>query len=308
MTAVSMRHVLEQGPMLKTLGGAALTVWRRHDGKAKPTWPGDWLTVNVAPPSASLVRAFVKSVGGDPSSYRNQIPPHLFPQWALPVAFKVLSRTPYPLTRVMNAGSSFEVRAPLSASEPLVVRARLESIDDDGARAIVTTRIVTGTASSPDALVSDVRVFVPLASKPEEKGSRKKRDGRGAIPSDARELAFLRLGPGAGLDFALLTGDFNPIHWVPTYARWSGFRSCIMHGFGTLALSVEAICRRALSGNIRALEAVDARFVRPLVLPAKVGVYVGDVREGRRELFVGRAPGSVPYLVGSFVIRGEEAR
>ena len=43
------------------------------------------------------------------------------------------------------------------------------------------------------------------------------------------------------LDFAKLTGDFNPIHWVPAYARASGFRSCILHGFATMSYAMEAI-------------------------------------------------------------------
>ncbi|HVH43507.1 MAG TPA: hypothetical protein VM925_14230, partial [Labilithrix sp.] len=199
MMGISMRHVLEQGPMLRTLGGAALTALKRHDAtKGKPSLPGPWVSAEVAPPSEALIRAFVKNSGGDPSSYRGIIPPHLFSQWAMPVAFKVIADTPYPLTRVMNAGCRFDQELPLPAGERLIVKARLESIDDDGKRAILTTRVVTGTASAPDALISEVRAFVPLARKGEGNGKSREKKSPAIVPTDARELAYVRLRASAG--------------------------------------------------------------------------------------------------------------
>ena len=69
----------------------------------------------------------------------------------------------------------------------------------------------------------------------------KKKNGKAAkkrepsrVPGDARELSFWNLSASAGLEFAKLTGDFNPIHWVPAYARASGFRNVILHGFATM--------------------------------------------------------------------------
>ena len=204
------------------------------------------------------------------------------------------------MARVMNAGCSAEIRGPLALGEPLQVKARLESIDDDGTRAILTQRIVSGTQSSPDALVATLRAFVPLEARSNggsQKAARPKKAGAGAavVPSTAREIAFMRLGPSAGRDFAILTGDFNPIHWVAPYAKAAGFRSPILHGFGTFSRTVEALHRRLFSGDVHALSKIDVRFTRPLVLPASVGVYVDG-----ENVFVGDAPGGVAYLVGTF--------
>lgn len=307
MMGISMRHVLEQGPMLRTLGSAALSTLKPHGAaKSKPSLPGPWISESVTPPSDALIRAFTRNSGGDPATYKGIIPPHLFSQWAMPVAFKALGGTFYPLTRVMNAGCKFTQARPLPSGEALIVRARLESIDDDGKRAILTTRIVTGTERAPDALVSEIRAFVPLARKGESK--RGERKAPAVVPLDARELAFVRLGPNAGLDFAKLTGDFNPIHWVPAYARASGFRSTILHGFGTFALAVEALVQRALSRDIAALESVEARFTKPLALPGRVGVYVSQVHGVRGEVFVGNAPGAPAYLTGRYTTQGDLGR
>jgi acyl dehydratase len=142
-------------------------------------------------------------------------------------------------------------------------------------------RLVTGTRSAPDAMTADLFVHIPLAKK----GPRGPREPK-VVPADATEIAALDIDARAGLDFALLTGDFNPIHWIRPYARAAGFRSTILHGFGTLARTVEALNRARFSGNPALLTTIDARFVKPLVLPARVFVYT--TADGG--LFVGDAP------------------
>jgi len=120
------------------------------------------------------------------------------------------------------------------------------------------------------------------------------------VPVDAREIAFFKLKPDAGLDFAKLTGDFNPVHWVPRWAKAFGFRNVILHGFGTMARAIEALNRGLLAGDVDALQEIDVRFTRPLVLPARVGVYVRE-----NKIWVGDAPGGPAYLEGSFKLRNK---
>jgi hypothetical protein len=194
----------------------------------------------------------------------------------------------------MNAGCTLTMNARLPANEPLHVRARLEAIDDDGARAIVIQRVITGTKSAPEAVVADLRAYVPLATT---KGD-KPRPTREGVPLDAHELAALRLSSDAGLDFAKLTGDFNPIHWVPAYARASGFRTCILHGFSTFARAIEALNRARFAGDASRLHRIDARFSRPLGLPARVFVYAKN-----DALWVADGVSARPYLEGTIQSR-----
>jgi hypothetical protein len=226
------------------------------------------------------------------------LPAHFFPQWGFPLAAKALLGLGYPLARVINGGCRLENRAPLPANEPLEVRARIETVDDDGRRAIITQRVITGTARSPEAIVADLRAFIPLAKK-EETNGKKATKARPTVPADAHEIAFLRIKDDAGLDFAKLTGDFNPIHWVKPYAKASGFRTVILHGFSTFARSIEALNRGRFAGDPMQLAMIDAKLSRPLVLPARVGVYVG--KDGG--IWVGDAPGGGAYLEGRFETR-----
>lgn len=307
MRPVPLRHVLEHGPMLRALGATALGVLRARTSPAAavPETPGRWFEDEVKPPSDALVRAFVSRTGGDHASYRDSLPPHLFPQWSLATASKALATAPYPLARVINAGCRLEIRDRVPAGEPLIVRAQLAAIDENESRVVLTTRIETGTRSSRDALVAELRAYVPRAraGEPSQKPQKLQRptSSRGEIPRvplDVRELARPKLAANAGLEFAKLTGDFNPIHWLAPYARSAGFKNCILHGFGTFALATSAIVRVQLSGNAGALRELDVRFTQPLALPARVGIYVTSAGD----LFVGDAPGGAAYLAGSYRI------
>ncbi|MFT3767203.1 MAG: MaoC/PaaZ C-terminal domain-containing protein [Minicystis sp.] len=289
---VSLRHVLAQGPVLRALGGVALRSLPLASGRAAaPAVPGPWIEAELPPRPQGLVRDYIRHVGGDPAAYAGRLPPHLFPQWAFPLAARTLVGLGYPLARVVNAGCRIEARAPLPASEPLLVKARLEAIDDDGRRARITQRVVTGTRSAPEAVIAEMRAYVPLG-----KGGGRGDKARPAVPADAEAIAALDLDARAGLDFALLTGDFNPIHWVPPWARAAGFRSIILHGFATLARAFEAIARPRVGGHPARISTIDARFVKPLVLPARVFVYT----TAAGGVFVGSAPGGDAHLEGRF--------
>ena len=182
-------------------------------------------------------------------------------------------------------------------NEAIHVRAHLALIEEDGKRAILTQRVVTSTDSVPDALITELYALVPLARAGAEDarshGAPKREKPR--VPAGAREISYFSLPLDAGLSFAKLTGDFNPIHWLPAYAKASGFRNVILHGFGTLARAYEGLNRGLLSGDVRKLKLLDVKFTRPLVLPHAVGVYVRQ-----REVFVGDAVDGPAYMSGRF--------
>ncbi|HEY6881194.1 MAG TPA: MaoC/PaaZ C-terminal domain-containing protein [Polyangiales bacterium] len=299
---VSNRHILEQGSALSALGRVVLRSAEHALLGQKPTKraaqvPGPKLEFTLPPRSAALIHDYVQNVGGDPSLYRDSLPPHFFPQWGFGSASRAMEGVPYPMSRVLNVGSNFEVRKPMPAREPLHVSAQLVDVDDDGRRAVLTARIVTSTPSAPEALIAEIVSFVPLKrskSDKSEKGSGAKKE-QPTVPVDARELAQFELGARAGLDFAKLTGDFNPIHWLKPAARASGFPNVILHGFGTMARTIEVLNRTVFEGDPSKLKKWSCRFTKPLVLPALATVFVRG-----NEVYVGAAAGGYAYLVGSF--------
>jgi acyl dehydratase len=297
--AVSSKHVLQQGPVIATLASVAASAIRQRLGWTQavgtPELPGPEFTTVVEPRPPELLRAYIKHVGGDPTGYRGHVPAHFFPQWGFPLASRTLQGLPYPLFRVLNGGCRLEVNAPLPADQALHARARLEGIDDDGRRAVIHQRVVTGTGTQPEAVVGHLYAIVPLGGGKDGAKKEGQRREPARVPQSAEELQRWRLSADAGLDFAKLTGDFNPVHWVPPYARAFGFRNTILHGFSTMARAMEGLQRTLFAGSVRAIRVLDVKFTKPLVLPAKVGLYVQG-----SSLWVGDAPGGPAYLVGTF--------
>jgi acyl dehydratase len=301
---VSHRRVV--GALLDTLGRS---LWRGRPGApsiAPPPLPGPELTERVTSPSPRLVRDYARFLGASADAYRSPatVPAHLFPQWTFPLAARVLRDVPYNLTRILNAGCRLEINAQVPASSPLTVRAMLVDVQDDGRRALLHQRIVTDTPSHPEALVADIYAVAPVSR---QKNGRSERDA-GRVPADAREVTRFHFGRRAGLTFAFLTGDFNPVHWAPAYARAAGFATPILHGFAVMAHTLEGLGRALFAGATARIRTVDVKFKRPLVLGAgvDVGLYLDRARPDT--FYLAEAPGVRAYLTGSFEAHARDDR
>ncbi len=273
----------------KTLATLLRVAAPRMGGAAPAELPTQDQRSIVTPRPAELIKRYIQHTGGNPSVYENHLPPHLFPQWTLGPALKALLGLPYPLRRALNGGCEVEVRAPLPADVPLVLTTRLESIDEDERRVLFVIATQTGPKRRPDALTSRITIILPRRHK----GARKEPT---VVPEGARELARVPLDRFAGLTYARLTGDFNPIHWLGPYARVMGHKGVILHGFAQLAHAMEALIQRACMGDPLGLGKLEARFAAPLVLPTTVGVFLGK----GGQLFVGKGEGERASLVGKW--------
>jgi hypothetical protein len=292
--SVSNRHILQQGPVLKgllrTIAAAAAQQVSGQKAEA-PAVPSRILREKTPPRPSDLLDDYIEHVGGNKAAYAGTVPPHFFPQWAFGLAGETLKGIPYPMAKVMNGGCRIEVNGKLPRGEAFDTTAQLVRIDDNGRRAVLEQRIETGPASQPNALVARMFPIVPLKS-----GDKSKKDEKPVVPDGAREIAKLRLGKNAGLDFAKLTGDFNPIHWVNPYAKAFGFRGVILHGFGTMARAIEALVASELGGDPTRLRVFDCQFTKPLHLPREVSVFVTK----DKQLFVGDRVGGDFYLRASY--------
>jgi hypothetical protein len=287
---VPIRHVFSQGSNLAAL---ARVGWSIVAPGKRPSvdLPGPLLQATLAPRPDDLLTDFVAWAGGDRAAW-DGVPPHFFPQWGLPLLARTLDDQPHPVAKVLNQGCKLTINAPLPADEPLQISAQLLSVSDEPSKARLNQRLITGTASAPEAIVADVYAVVPRPSTTKT-GTR---PDRPVVDPAWPRIASADLPSTAGWQFALLTGDFNPIHWLPPYARMAGFKAVILHGFGMLALVVEALA--AAHGPDR-IHAVDVRFLRPLVLPASIEIAAHD---GHCGLGIAGQPAS---MLGTYTLHGD---
>ena len=289
--SVPMSMFRHQGAVLRALGQAAFG--GQGQGSIPPL-PGPERVSELPPRDDALVDAYVRHLGCEPGAWAGEIPPHLFPQWTFPISGQVLATLPFPLAKTLNAGCALTVRGPIPRGEPLIVRARLTEVDDDGRRVLIKQRITTSTPSSEGAIEAELTALVPLKRGGKGDGGDRGKKDRPIVPEGAKELARWDLDRWAGLDFAKLTGDVNPIHWVGPYARMAGFKGVILHGFSTFARAFEGLRREV--GPISKLE---VRFTRPVPLPSQPGLFIDD----RGGVFVGERPGEPACMTGDYTER-----
>lgn len=299
LATLAARHLLAQRRVMAALAGVVGDSLRRGvrgSRRCLPELPGPELSEEVPPPSERLIDDYLRHLGGDERGYPGTVPAHLFPHWGMPLAARVTRGLPYRLLSAVNGGCRLAQHAPLLRGQPLAVRAQLVGVRDDGRRAVLQQRIVTEQGGRPAALTAEVYVVVPSSGARERGAPRERKpDDRPRVAPGARELCRFGLSANAGLAFALLTGDLNPVHWLRPYARAAGFEGAILHGFASMALCIEALQRTLFEGATDRLSEVDVRFTRPLCLPAEVGLYV----EGEH-FFIGRAAGELAHLTGHF--------
>jgi len=113
-----------------------------------------------------------------------------------------------------------------------------------------------------------------------------------ALPAETPASAEWKLGGDLGRRYAGVSGDRNPIHMHSLTAKPLGFPGAIAHGMWT-----KARCLAALDSRLPDAFAVDVRFRKPILLPARVEF--ASAAEGKEIAFAVRdAKRQTPHLDG----------
>jgi acyl dehydratase len=252
---VPLTLALQQAPMLRLLGRIAMsTVLPARSPERNPEVfvPAH---VEIPAPSAKLVSCYTAWCGaGD--RYKNMLPPHMFSQWALPVAAEIIGQSRYRIAGIINQGVTMRINGELPRGVPLLVSAKLASLEEKDGRARLSVELTNGTAQQPDAIIGTLHTTFIL--------SKVKKD---AVKKEGPEPRWSTVGTWRaaaddGLKFALLTGDFNPIHWIGIAGKLSPFGRKVLHGFGMFVRSYEVLANKNQIGEI------DVRFIKPVPLPS----------------------------------------
>lgn len=102
----------------------------------------------------------------------------------------------------------------------------------------------------------------------------------------------LSISAGQIRRYASVGGDHNPIHTNPIAAKLFGFPTVIAHGMFTAAAVL-----RTIEGQLPDAVRYSVRFGKPVVLPAKVNLYVSRTADGW-DLALRNSKGE-PHLTGT---------
>ncbi len=112
-------------------------------------------------------------------------------------------------------------------------------------------------------------------------------------PKPGPPNAVLRITPGQIRHYASVAGDHNPIHTNPIAAKLFGFPTVIAHGMFTAAAILANI-----EGQLPDAVKYSVRFAKPVVLPARAGLYVDRISDGWQLTLRNLTKGD-PHLTGS---------
>ncbi|MFG3511201.1 MaoC/PaaZ C-terminal domain-containing protein [Streptomyces bobili] len=160
------------------------------------------------------------------------------------------------LARVLHGGQSLTLHRPLPAEGTATATGRIAAVYDKGKAAVLVMRTEVTDADGP-LWTNDAQIFVR---------------GEGGWGGDRGPSA--RLDPPAGdpdktverhirEDQALLyrlSGDWNPLHADPDFAKAAGFDRPILHGLCTYGTTLKAVVDTLLDGDVARVRAYATRF------------------------------------------------
>lgn len=195
--------------------------------------------------------------------------PHVL---SFPLQMEVMSGPgfPFPLLGLVHIDDEITVHRPISAGE------RLDFT-------VSTADLRPHPKGEAISLLVDARVGGELVWS--ERGTILRRGagdsgaapepGPAPLPADAPVTTTWKLDDGLGRRYAAVSGDRNPIHMHALTARALGFPRPIAHGMWSMAR-----CLAQLEGRLPDSMTAQVRFMKPVLLPTRVGLAVAEPREG----------------------------
>jgi 3-hydroxyacyl-CoA dehydrogenase/3a,7a,12a-trihydroxy-5b-cholest-24-enoyl-CoA hydratase len=173
----------------------------------------------------------------------------------------------YGLDRVLHGEQYTEVLRPLPPKASLRHKGRIKDIFDKGKNALVVTEVVSSDAQTGEPLVrNEITTFVR---------------GAGGWGGDRGPSSDIHVAPQREPDAVItekthenqallyrLSGDWNPLHADPEFARNFGFARPILHGLCTFGYVGRHVIKAFGGGDPRLFKSIKVRFSES-VLPGE---------------------------------------
>ncbi|WDM16777.1 MaoC family dehydratase N-terminal domain-containing protein [Streptomyces lavenduligriseus] len=160
------------------------------------------------------------------------------------------------LARVLHGGQSIEVHRPIPVRGTATATGRIAAVHDKGTAAVLVMRTEVADADGP-LWTSDARIFVRgEGGWGGDRGSSGRLDPPAGEPDRTVERTVRE-------DQALLyrlSGDWNPLHADPDFAKRAGFDRPILHGLCTYGMTLKAVVDTLLDGDVTRVRGYRARF------------------------------------------------
>ena len=171
--------------------------------------------------------------------------------------------------RVVNGEQGFTLHRPLKTQGTLIGRSRILEVIDKGAgkgALILSERDITDKATGE--MVATVTQTAFCRGDGGFGGPPRTAPPPHPVPARAPDFVCdLPTRPETALIYRL-SGDYNPLHAEPAFAKAAGFERPILHGLGTFGISGHAVLKTLCGYDPNRLVSFGCRFSAP-VLPGE---------------------------------------
>ncbi|MFI5813176.1 MaoC/PaaZ C-terminal domain-containing protein [Streptomyces sp. NPDC051643] len=160
------------------------------------------------------------------------------------------------LTRVLHGGQRVVLHRPIPAEGRATATGRIAAVYDKGKAAILVMRTEVADAGGP-LWTNDAQIFVRgEGGWGGDRGPSTRLDAPDGPPDRTVERPVRE-------DQALLyrlSGDWNPLHADPDFAKLAGFDRPILHGLCTYGVTLKAVVDTLLGGDVSRVRSYTTRF------------------------------------------------
>ncbi|MFG2875961.1 MaoC/PaaZ C-terminal domain-containing protein [Streptomyces sp. NPDC048337] len=160
------------------------------------------------------------------------------------------------LAAVLHGGHSIELHRPIPVKGQATSSSKVAAVYDKGKAAVIVLRSEVADADGP-LWTSDAQIFVRgEGGFGGERGPSAKEELPERAPDRTEER---RIREDQALLYRL-SGDWNPLHADPEFAKMAGFDQPILHGLCSYGMTLKAVVDTVLDGDVSRVRAYRTRF------------------------------------------------
>ncbi|MER7764171.1 MaoC/PaaZ C-terminal domain-containing protein [Streptomyces sp. NPDC097619] len=160
------------------------------------------------------------------------------------------------LAHVLHGGHRIELHRPIPVKGGATSRSKVAAVWDKGKAAVIVLRSEVADADGP-LWTSDAQIFVRGEGG---FGGERGPSARDEAPDrEPDRVVERRIREDQALLYRL-SGDWNPLHADPEFAKLGGFDRPILHGLCSYGMTLKAVVDTVLDGDVSRVRAYGTRF------------------------------------------------
>ncbi|MCP2257734.1 Acyl dehydratase [Streptoalloteichus tenebrarius] len=200
---------------------------------------------------------------------------------------------------VVHAEQSLTAHRPLPVSGRMSLRRRIVDVFDKGSGALV---VVETEGSDVDGPLVTARSSVFVRGQGGFGGPRGESARWSAPEREPDAVLRFRTAVNQALVYRL-TGDRNPLHSDPAFARRGGFDRPILHGLCTYGITCRLLVNALCGGDPTRVTGMSGRFTRPVWPGEELVVSVWEAEDGTAVFRTANGSGETVLDRGWFAVR-----